>query len=368
MLARLRWPLAAVAAVGVGVLSWWWFAGGSPSNYSSPPPIGSTDPVLYIVDHEAAIYGDGASLAAVDRHGGQLWRQPADDYDPAFVACGVTCRSAVLSSSLASLRSAAVVDARPRLMGTPDLPAGWSSETSGKNAILATSGTSGVRLATASDGSPVWEVARPGGEAAFRPAAGTNLSWFGTNTGTAAIATVYDPQTGLDVAQGFRRVDGVWRFAGPPIPSKSSGACISADGRHRIVDGRRILGAGRPIPLDVPGSFSNCGFFAEGAALLAYRQSNGVSETTITTVDERGEVQWTRTFPASEVIVSTDVLSDRMVLTWERHGLVLDQDGTVLKRLQDVAAAAWDDHGELCVLTPAGEVSWMKVSADGTHR
>lgn len=311
--------------------------------------------VLLAADNSGAVIASSTSVRGVDRTGAEQWR--TTEFPALYATCSPRCPAAVVSGDARNLNSFMAPDPDPLAVGGARAPR-WMSQTDGKAAVLATS-AEGLVYATDERGMASWQsgeglLGNPGMRPGF-------LNWFPSSDESAGVAVVDSGEYRQTV--WYATADG-WRSRPEVGRSLSGFGCASQGARLWVNDTQSIRGVRRP-PVEIEGEpgaakFSACGFTRSGLVTALYRATPDGPSTTIRVVDVMSGRVTTERIVDGEYLLSTDVASDRFMLTGQQEARLYDDDGRDLRSISDVVAARFVRGGDIVVVDSRGEARWLR--------
>lgn len=363
MATRTKVAIACVAAaVLLGLIATFFLVDSPGPTSSATEPIADTDPVILDVDSRGALVLVGDSLQGVTRRGNVVWSRSAASL-PLSTVCAPWCPSAILSGADAGPLAP---DPAPVIEGSVELPrAGWGAAGDVKNQIVAFHRGAWLRLSSTQNGSARWESAAAD-QVRDTPAPGTGAYWFPSSDGSAGVALVADTDQNTYVQQPFVADTQGWRALGSTSPAAAGSGCISSEGERWFVDGRTLMSATDSQPIGLRGQFGNCAFTAAHLVVSGNAVTSQGQQTVVASIDMQGKQVWREEF-ADEYFVTASSGADLFALmgSGSRVVNVYTGEGDRVKRFQGYSFALFDERGDLCLISPEGEVRWVTVDSEG---
>jgi hypothetical protein len=346
--ARLsRWPVVAVAMVMATACS----ANGpeaAPAETSRLPPavlaVSSTGALLYDPNTEA--------YSGYARDGRRLWTESRTGVE---VRCGVRCPDAVFSGSRGSYVApwSRVDDKVEKVSISSADRQRVLSMRSDSDAIVVESSRKGDRLVVSRTDGSVKKHAI---------ASADDAVWVESPDRSVALLLFADPELPGATMLRFTRDSGGWRAADSAWPANGYwGGCVGVQGGPAFLTGEKgaMLSGLGPVPLrsDLP-QVGECVAGRNGGALISrWMDGRGRPHTSIRGVDALGRQTWSRDLQA-EAGVAADPTGVTIGVVSNGRLELLDRNGKVSGRRDDVTAARFTETGQLVTVNAKNEVSW----------
>ncbi|MEV4891402.1 hypothetical protein AB0K48_18670 [Nonomuraea sp. NPDC055795] len=312
------------------------------------PPV-----VLAVSGTGALLYDPNTEVySGYARDGRRVWTESRTGVE---VRCAVQCPDAVFSGSRGGY-----VPPWSRVGGKAEKVAVSSADRqrvvslrADADAVVVESSGKGDRLVVSRTDGSVKEHAIAGADDAV---------WVESPDRSAALLLFADPELPGATMLRFTRDSGGWRAADGGWPASGYwGGCVGVRGGPAFLTGSKggMLSAMGPVPLrsDLP-QVGECVAGKDGGALISrWMDARGKPHTSVRGVDALGRQIWSRDLQA-EAGVTADPTGAAIAVVSDGRLELLDGNGKVSGRRDDVTAARFTETGQLVTVNAKNEVSW----------